>query len=77
MSVVFEEYLLKKQIVQVNNYIRSLNYTIFYLEFDYPCNHICIHNYKLDEFKNKFDKYILPHTENNNYLKNIKYTYIY
>ena len=36
-----------------------------------------MHNDRIDEFKNKFEKYIFPHTENNelnnNYLNNVKY----
>ncbi len=57
--------------------LEILNYTIFYLEFEYPCDHICVHNDRIDEFKNKFEKYIFPHTENNKlnnyYLNNVKY----
>jgi len=80
MIVEFEEHQLKKtncSSKELFDYIRNLNYTIFYLEFEYPCDHICVHNDRIDEFKNKFEKYIFPHTENNNlnnnYLNNVNY----
>jgi hypothetical protein len=47
------------------DYIRSINYEIFYLESDYPCDHICDHKDKIDDFMHTFGKYIKTHTENN------------
>jgi hypothetical protein len=47
------------------NFIREQNYYIFYLEFTYPSDHVCVHNDNLEEFKCKFKNYIFPHTENN------------
>lgn len=47
------------------DYIWSINYEIFYLESDYPCDHICIHKDKLDDFMYTFGKYIKTHIENN------------
>jgi len=83
MIVEFEEHQLKKtncSSKELFDYIRNLNYTIFYLEFEYPCDHVCVHNDRIAEFKNKFEKYILPHTENNklnnNYLNNVRYKII-
>lgn len=47
------------------DYIRSLGYEIFYLEFEYPCDHVCVHKDKLDEFLVKFRDYVHPHFTNN------------
>jgi hypothetical protein len=53
------------------NFIRNNNFYIFYLEYDYPSDHICIHNDNLQEFRNKFKNYIFAHTTMNNVNYNI------
>jgi FkbM family methyltransferase len=47
------------------DFIRDQNYYIFYLQYLYPSDHICVHNDNLDEFKIKFKDVIFSHTENN------------
>jgi FkbM family methyltransferase len=53
------------------DYIRNQNYYIFFLEYSYPSDHICVHNDNLQDFRIKFQKYIFPHTENNNINDNL------
>ena len=48
------------------NFIRQQNYYVFYLEYEYPCDHVCVHNDNLEDFRLKFKHYIFPHTQNNN-----------
>ena len=55
------------------DFIKNNNYHIYFLDYSYPSDHVCIHNDKLDEFKNKFKNYIFPHTTDNNLNNNIQY----
>jgi len=54
--------------------IRGLDYYIFFLEFNYPSDHLCVHNNKLDEFRIKFQQYIFPHIENNTINDNLTHS---
>jgi FkbM family methyltransferase len=47
------------------NLIRDLNYHIFFLDYHYPSDFVCVHNSKLDAFRLKNNDYIKPLTENN------------
>lgn len=47
------------------DFIREQDYYIFFLEYSYPSDHICVHNDNLSEFRLKFQNQIFPHTENN------------
>ena len=53
------------------DYIRGQNYYIFYLEYEYPSDHICVHNDNLEEFRLKFKNYIFPHINNNEINNNV------
>ena len=53
------------------DYIRQLNYHIFYLDHSTPCDHVCVHNDTLTEFRLKFKNYIFPHTQNNDMNNNV------
>lgn len=53
------------------DFIRNNNYYIFYIEYTYQSDHICVHNDHLQEFRLKFDKYIFKHTENNGLNNNL------
>jgi FkbM family methyltransferase len=53
------------------DFIREQDYYIFYLEYDYPSDHICVHNDNLTDFRLKFKNYILPHINNNNINNNL------
>jgi FkbM family methyltransferase len=54
--------------------IKDMGYNIFYLEYEYPSDHICIHDDNLKEFNEQFGNYILPHTERNDVNDNISFT---
>jgi hypothetical protein len=56
------------------NLIKDMGYNIFYLEYEYPSDHICIHDDNLKEFNEQFGNYILPHTEQNDVNGNISFT---
>jgi len=57
------------------DFIRKQDYYIFYLEYSYPSDHICVHNDNLNDFRNKFNKYIFPNVDNselnNNYINGV------
>lgn len=74
MIVEFEYFQLAKTNIscaELFEFIKNQNYYIFYLEYSYPSDHICVHNDRLDDFKNKFKNYIFPHTENNGINNNL------
>jgi len=76
LIVEFEKFQLEKtntSCEELFNFIRNNNYYIFYLEFEYPSDHICIHNSKLDDFRIKFKNNIFSHDEDNNINNNILY----
>lgn len=76
LIVEFEESQLNKTNTTCEdlfNYIRNNNYYIFYLYYKYPSDHICVHNDKLQEFRNQFKDYIFFHNDNNNINRNIEY----
>lgn len=47
------------------SYIQSLGYYIYFLDFTYPCDHICVPIEKLKDFEKLFEGKIHPHLENN------------
>lgn len=47
------------------NFIRNLNYYIFFLEYHYPSDFVCVHNSKLNSFIEKNKNFIKSLTENN------------
>ncbi len=74
LIVEFEWFQLSKAGVtceELFDYIRSNNYYIFYLDYQYPSDHVCVHNDNLADFRFKFADCILPHTENNDVNRNI------
>lgn len=74
LIVEFEWFQLSKAGVtceELFDYIRSNNYYIFYLEYHYPSDHVCVHNDNLADFRVKFAGCIFPHTENNELNNNI------
>ena len=79
MGKKFEYFQLKKTKTtceELFHLIREYNYYIFYLEYEYPSDHICVHNDNLDHFRNNFKEYIFPHTDNNNINNNIKHNVV-
>jgi hypothetical protein len=75
LIVEFEHWQLVKTNTtceELFNYIRQLNYHIFYLEYSLtPSDHVCVHNDTLAEFRLKFKNYIFPHTQNNDTNNNV------
>ena len=74
LIVEFEHFQLKKTNTtceELFSFIREQNYHIFYLEYCYPSDHICVHNDNLEDFRTKFKNYIFSHTENNNINNNL------
>jgi FkbM family methyltransferase len=55
------------------DFIRTNNYYIFYLEYEYPADHICVHNDNLNDFRNKFSNYIFAHDLDNCVNHNVIY----
>jgi FkbM family methyltransferase len=74
LIVEFEVFQLEKtntSCKELFDFIREQDYYIFYLEYAYPSDHLCVHNSNLEEFIIKFKNYIFPHTENNNLNNNL------
>jgi FkbM family methyltransferase len=68
LIVEFEHFQLAKTNTSCKDlfdFIREQNYYIFFLDYCYPSDHVCVHNDNLEEFRIKFKQYIFPHTENN------------
>ena len=69
LIVEFEKFQLIKtntSCKELFDFIREQNYYIFFLDYHYPSDHICVHNDNLQNFRVKFQSYISPHTQNNN-----------
>jgi len=58
---------------QVANFIRELGYYIFYLDYEYESDHICVHNDKLDRFMEVFKDKIHDHSRYNYVNENINF----
>jgi len=53
--------------------IRELGYYIFLLDYEYPSDHLCVHNNNLESFVDLFYKYIFENKNDNNVNHNIKF----
>lgn len=51
--------------------LRKHGYHIFYLEYTYPSDHVCVHNDHLPDFCVKFRDHIHDHSENNAINQNV------
>jgi len=74
LIVEFEYFQLEKTNTtckELFDFIREQDYYIFYLDYSYPSDHVCVHNSKMEEFRMKFKHYIFPHTETNNINDNV------
>jgi FkbM family methyltransferase len=58
---------------QLFDYLRKLEYSIFYMEYEYPSDHLCVHNSKLEQFNKNYGKYISTHKANNYINNNLSY----
>lgn len=52
--------------------IRRLDYYIYLLDYEYPCDHVCVPNNMLEVFEKMFEGCIEPHTENNPLTNNVE-----
>lgn len=50
----------------VLEYLQSINYHIFLLDYEYPSDHVCVHKDNLDIFRSKMGPYISPNTYTEN-----------
>lgn len=76
LIVEFEVFQLVKtntSCEELFDFIRNNNYYIFYLDYEYPSDHICVHNDNIDKFRNDFKEFIFSHTTYNDVNSNIKY----
>jgi len=74
LIVEFENFQLEKTNTTCKNlfdFIREQDYYIFFLDYEYPSDHVCVHKDTLSEFRYKFKNYIFPHTENNHINNNL------
>ena len=53
------------------SYIHSLNYYIYFLDYEYPSDHVCVPLEKLDEFEEEFKNNIQEHLVNNKLNNNL------
>lgn len=76
LIVELEDFQLEKANIDSGNLINYLNeigYDIYFLEYKYPSDHVCVHYDKVDEFHHIFGKYIKKHNENNKFNNNLKH----
>jgi len=76
MIVEFEDHQMVKtqsSVEELIRCIREMGYYIFYLEYQYPSDHVCVHVDKLDSFRETFKDNIVPHTDDNRINKNIHF----
>jgi FkbM family methyltransferase len=76
LIIEIEEYQLNRNSItseKLITEIRNFGYYIYYLDYNYPSDHICIHETKLQDFNKHFNKYIFEHNELNNINNNILY----
>jgi FkbM family methyltransferase len=74
LIVEFEFFQLEKtntSCKELFDFIREQDYYIFYLEYSYPSDHVCVHSDNLIDFRLKFNNHIFLHTENNNINDNL------
>ena len=53
--------------------IRGMGYYIFYLDYQYPSDHVCVHVDKLDAFREKFKANIFEHRDDNGVNHNVRF----
>lgn len=56
-------------VVELFEILRNFGYYIYFLDYFYPSDHVCIHTDKLDDFINLNNRWIKPLTQSN-YLNN-------
>lgn len=51
--------------------IRGMNYYIYLLDYEYPCDHVCVPTEYVEQFETIFEGSIHPHYENNSLTNNV------
>jgi FkbM family methyltransferase len=59
-------------VVELFEQLRSMNYYIYFLDYHYPSDHVCVHKDNLNEFIQINSQYIKPLTESNDLNRNIE-----
>jgi len=75
LIVEFEEPHLEKintSSKELFEFIRGHNYHIFFLDYEYPSDHLCVHNDLLEDFRIKFKDYIFDHSSDNTINHNVQ-----
>ncbi len=73
--IEMEEHQLRRfnyGVVELFELIRSLDYHIYFLDYFYPSDHVCVHKDNLNEFIQINSQYIKPLTESNNLNHNVE-----
>lgn len=73
--IEMEEHQLRRfnyGVVELFELIRSFGYYIYFLDYFYPSDHVCVHKDKLEEFIENNRDYIVELTESNNLNYNIE-----
>lgn len=76
LIVEFEYFQLAKDnrtCSELADVLRTNGYYIYYLDYEYPSDHICVHYTKLKEFNEYFKEDIFDHKEQNNVNNNISF----
>ena len=59
-------------VVELFEQLRSMDYYIYFLDYHYPSDHVCVHKDKLNEFIQINGQYIKPLTNSNDLNRNIE-----
>jgi hypothetical protein len=59
-------------VVELFEQLRNLDYYIYFLDYHYPSDHVCVHKDKLNNFIEINNQYIKPLTESNDLNNNIE-----
>jgi len=73
--IEMEDHQLRKfnyGVVELFEQLRSLGYYIYFLDYHYPSDHVCVHKDKLDEFIQINNQQIKPLTNSNDLNRNIE-----
>lgn len=76
MIIEIEEYTLNRfgySSKKLIDTIINMNYTIYYIEYRYPSDHLCVPNSKIKEFNDKYSNYISINSYSNNINNNLEH----
>lgn len=73
--IEIEDHQLRRfnyDVVELFEQLRNLDYYIYFLDYHYPSDHVCVHKDNLNEFIQINSQYIKPLTESNNLNHNVE-----